>query len=253
MSALAGGVRLQALLLRSDAAFLWAFLNVPLMTAVFTGSLVSAGRPDLIPHAVVAGPLMALWSIGVLVSAELVEAERITGSLELVLSTPANLGAVFIGRIGLVTLISTLCFIESWIVVAAIVGPVPIASPTLFVLGVLVVVCSTVVHAALVGAIFVLTKSIRLLQHVLIFPAFVLGGVFVPAAELPGPLEFLSRFFYLTWSSDLLREAVRSSGSPAGYRIGYVVTLTALAAVLVAVLYRVCVTRIRRTGRIVES
>lgn len=39
------------------------------------------------------------------------------------------------------------------------------------------------------------------------YPVFLLSGVVVPAAELPGPLTAVSRLSYLAWAAELLRDA----------------------------------------------
>jgi ABC-2 type transport system permease protein len=89
----------------------------------------------------------------------------------------------------------------------------------------------------------------RAFQNSLNYPFYVLGGVMVPVSFLPGWLEPVSRAVFLSWSADLLRDALAPPAIP--------YLLPRLAAVLglglagyatgVWLLHR-AVDRLRKTG-----
>ena len=77
--------------------------------------------------------------------------------------------------------------------------------------------CAT---ATLMSCGFVLARSAGSVRNALSYPFFVLGGVLVPVSLLPAWVEVPASLFFLSWSSDLLRDAV---GAPvvdaAGWRL----------------------------------
>jgi len=57
----------------------------------------------------------------------------------------------------------------------------------------------------------VLARSARIFQNSLSYPFYVLGGVLVPVALLPGWLQPLTRVVFVSWSADLLRDSLSAA------------------------------------------
>jgi ABC-2 type transport system permease protein len=62
--------------------------------------------------------------------------------------------------------------------------------------------------ALLMAALFVAARSARTFQNTISYPLYLLGGVFVPVALLPGWLHPISRVVFLSWSTDLMRDCL---------------------------------------------
>ncbi|GIJ43602.1 hypothetical protein Val02_04880 [Virgisporangium aliadipatigenens] len=249
MSALAG-FRFQLRELPHRPDHLLALVTAPLMTLVFLAITRHAGRADLAGHAVLAPALIALWQMALLVAGELVAAERENGSLEALVATPSSFAAVIIGRVAAVTLVSLLGFVEAWLAAWAVFGVVvTVAHPVVFAATVLVSALAMAGTAGLMSAVFVLTRSARTFQNSLSYPFYVLGGVIVPVSLLPDWLAAPSRAVFLSWSSDLLRDAVDASTVEGVLpRLGAIAGLGFLGLCAGLLALRRAVDRLRRTG-----
>lgn len=247
---LLAGVRLEGHNMRRSPDELLALVTAPVLTLVFLSITLHAGRTDLSPYAVLAPALLALWQMALLTSGETVAAEREDGTLEGLVASPASFVGVITGRILTVTLISLAGFVESWLVAALVFGiVVPVVHPGAFLIAALATAFATAGTAVILSAMFVLSRSARTFQNSLSYPFYVLGGVMVPVAYLPEWLQPVTRLIFLSWSSDLLRDAVTPGPVPdLALRVGIVLLLGLAGFVVGAFLVRRAIRRVRRTG-----
>jgi ABC-2 type transport system permease protein len=250
MTALRTGFRFEARVLRRSFGELIALVTAPLMTLVFLAIIRHGGREDLAPYAVLAPALIVLWGVALMVSGELIAQDRENESLEAMVATPAPFAGVLTGRIAAVTLLSLAGFVESWLAAFLVFGvAVPIPHPGPFIAIVLVTALAMAGTSCVMAAVFVLARSARAFQNSLTYPFYVLGGVMVPIALLPGWFEPISRVVFLSWSSDLLRDALSPAPVPDLLpRLGIVFALGASAYLLGLALVRRSLDRLRRTG-----
>jgi ABC-2 type transport system permease protein len=247
---LAAGFRFELHVLRQSLDRMMALVTAPLMTLVFLAITRHAGRDDLAPYAVLAPALIALWAVSLNIAGEIITGERDNGSLEVLVATPAVFGAVITGRIAAVTLLSLAGFVESWLTALLVFGVVvTVWHPVLFAAAIVVTALAMAGTASIMSAVFVLARSARTFQNSLSYPFYVLGGVMVPVSFLPGWLEPVSRVVFLSWSADLLRDAL----SPAVVmqplpRLGMVALLAVVGYAGGSVLLRRAVDRLRKTG-----
>ena len=99
------------------------------------------------------------------------------------------------------------------------------------------------------ATVFVLARTAMLFTNALGYPFYILGGVLVPVAFLPGWLRPVSRLVFLSWSSDLLRDAL--SAAPIRdlmLRLGVIAGLGLLEFGAALVLMRGMVRRASRQG-----
>ena len=250
MTALRTGFRFETRVLRRSFGELIALVTAPLMTLAFLAIIRHAGREDLAPYAVLAPALIVLWGVALLVSGEIIAQERENESLEAMVASPASFAGVLTGRIAAVTLVSLVGFAESWLAAYLVFRvAVPVAHPGAFGLVIAVTALAMAGTACVMSAVFVLARSARAFQNSLTYPFYVLGGVIVPIALLPGWLEPISRLVFLSWSADLLRDALGTAPIPDLVpRLAVVLTLGAAAYVLGLVLVHRTIDRLRRTG-----
>lgn len=244
--------RQQAQLLRRSPGDLMSLAITPLYALIFLAITQHAGRDGLTAYAVVAPPVMALWSMALFVSGNIVDSERSGGTLESLLATPASLTAVMSARIGTVTLISLVGVPESWLVARLLFGVrLPVPHPVLFMLAVLCTALATAGTATALSVLFVLARAARAYQNSLNYPLYILGGIIVPVSLLPHWLHPLTRLVFLSWASALLRDCLNQAPVHAALpRLGAVLGLGAAAYLLGSLGLRRAVDRLRATGAV---
>lgn len=238
--------------MRATPDWLLALFTTPLMTVAFVALVDHADRRDLTAYAVLAPALIALWQMALQTAGELVTTERENGSLEALLATPGSFAALLAGRIAAVTAVSLLAFVEAWGVGWAMTGsPLAVAHPVVFAATVLVSAAAMTATAGIMASVFVLARSARIFQNALSYPFYVLGGVVLPVALLPEPFAWLSRLVFLSWTSDLLRDAV--APAPVDAVVPRLLVIAALGAAAAGLSHHLLVRtvgRLRVTGRL---
>lgn len=211
MSLLAESAMLQLRLIRADRDYLLDLIRAPLVAVLFLTLIQHSRRTDLSVNAVLAPALMALWGMALLVSGEIIDTDRWLGTLEPTLSAPVPFWRVIVGRIMATTALSLLVLAEVWLVSVAFGAPPVVFHPWVFTAALLATVAAMIGWSLLMAVLFVATRTARTFQNSLSYPLFLLGGVFVPAESLPEWMRPLARIFFLSWSSDLLRDSLRPS------------------------------------------
>lgn len=245
------GARFQLLLFRRSPADFMALVTAPLMTVSFLAVVEHSGRPDLYGHAVLAPGLMALWGMSLLVAGDMIDVERGSGTLQALVAVPASTWPLLVGRIVVVAGVSALGMVESWLVAWLGFGVVvPIRAPGVFALTLLLTVLVMSAWASVMTSLFVLSRSARTFQNSLSFPFYVLGGVLVPVALLPGFLHGPADLVFLHWSADLLRDSLRGPVPDVGARVAALAALGVVGGVIGKVLLSWVLRRVRHTGSI---
>ncbi len=247
---MAAAFRFQLTLVRRSPAQLYLLATNPLLTAMFVSLALHAGRRGLLINAIVAPALIGLWLFALALAGNTAEADRWQGTLEPLLAAPAPLALVVFGRVALAASVGVLAFGESWLVARLFFGVgVVISHPLVFAAGAAATAFATAGTATLLSAVFVFSRSTVVLQNSLGYPFYILGGVMVPIALLPGWLHPLSWVIFLSWSASLLRAAAAP-----GPVTGVFTSLGALAGIGAVTLglgiilvERVC-RRVRREG-----
>jgi ABC-2 type transport system permease protein len=237
------GLRIQVLILRRSPAELMALLTTPLFTLAFGCIFVNAGQQDLTPYAIVGPAVMVVWSMALNVSGDIVDSERHNGTLEATLITPTSLIVLLLGRVTTVTLVSQLSLVESAIVAWVAFGlTVHVPHPGLFVFAIILTAAATTGTATAFSGLFIFGRSVRTFQNSLTYPIYLLSGAVIPPALLPPWLRPVTWIVFLSWSTGLMRGAMKASpvqGAPGGLAIiaalgtlGYVAGLWLLAKVV---------------------
>ncbi|MGW5418287.1 ABC transporter permease [Actinomadura geliboluensis] len=225
-------VLLQVALSRRNPEYTLILLIAPMQTTTMLALTVTSHRPDAVANAVLAPGLIGLWVAALDYAGRIVPEDRWAGRFAPMVAAPVPLGPVVAGRVAMVVVVGAAAFAESWLVAAAGFGRVVgIADPALFALAVAVTCLATVGTATLLSAVLVVSRARDVLQNSLGYPFYILGGILVPVAALPGWLHPFSRIVFLSWSAELLRDAVR--GDADGW-IGPVAAILALGAAAMA-------------------
>ncbi|MFD5074808.1 ABC transporter permease [Streptomyces sp. NPDC058371] len=252
MSLLVAAGRFQGSLVLTHRDYLIDLVRTPLLATVFLLLIRHNDRPDLIAYGLLAPVLMGVWSMAMLISGEVVDNDRWLGTLELQIAAPVDFARVVLSRVWVTTAISLLTVVEVAAVSVLGFGIVPeVHHPLVFLVGLLVTAVATAGAACLMAALFVATRTARTFQNSLSYPALLLGGVFTPLDRLPEWTHPIGRLIYLSWSSDLLRDALGPAPvTDVVWRIGAVLGLGLLTGVGGWLLLGRIVRLVRETGTV---
>lgn len=192
--------------------------------------------------------LIAIWTATIWSSGSILRAERWQGTLSQIMSRPTGLGTVLIGKTAGATLRST-AFIAVTISVTAIAlgDPIRVARPLPFLAALAAVLASALTLGLLLSSLFVLTRAAGRISEVLMYPVFILGGLLVPVALLPGWLQPLSTIVSLRWGGELLKASAAGTDQSGKAWLALALTTGVYAALARASFGRV-LDRARREG-----
>lgn len=212
----------------------------------------SAAEENFMAYVVLGAGLMGLWSCICFSSAGDINRERYSGTLALIFATPARFPEIILGKIIGNTLISLLSLGIS-LLTAVVLYQVPLTleSPLYFLLALLAAVLAFVVISSVIACLLTLSRKTELYMNCIEIPIDLLCGFAFPVSVLPGAVQGISRCLSPTYAVELLRMSVWGVDEPAAFwnKLGILLGLTALYAVLSALLYR----RIDRRVRIVAT
>lgn len=255
MRAFRAGFRLELRVIRASPDALIPLFTSPLFALIFLAIVRQAGRPDLQPDALMAPVLMALWWIAIQHAGNMITGDRWQALLEPLIATPSALASVLLGRIIALTCFGLLSFFEVWAIGELVFGiGMSFEHPLAFALTLLGTAFATAGVSVAFAAVFVMTRNAYTFTNSLSYPLYLLGGVFVPAAILPGFLQPVSSAIFMSWSADLLRASLKPPAIDDFWaRLGVVVLLGAASFLIGrAILFHVT-RRMRAKGELATA
>ncbi|NYT92313.1 ABC transporter permease [Salinispora sp. H7-4] len=236
------------LIVRSPGLFA-VLLVTPLYSVVFF-SLVRHHRGATAATAVALTAFgMSMWSHAVFVASRVVDDDRIEGTLEYSLLTPATYLVSLVFRVTVSSALS-LPVLGEVLLVGRLFGlPTRLADPLFCLLVAVILVIGTAGAALLVSGLLVLVRAARTMQNTLTYPFYLLGGLTLPVSWLPPPFRWVADCFFLSHGFQLLRDAAAGDLDAPAARLGVLLTLT-VAQVAVGVLMLRRVLRSARSGAV---
>jgi ABC-2 type transport system permease protein len=255
VAAFRAGAQLQWALVRARPDYWMTLALSPFMAVLFLAIVRDAGRDDLVSSAVLAPALYCLVHMSLTLSGDTIANDRWYGTLELALASPSSLVTTIAGRVSAVTVLASLGIVESWLVGKLLFDvDVTVHHPVMLVAAASVTLFAATTSALLIASACVLVRSASTFQLALSFPLLVLGGILVPVDLLPSWLRSVARVTPLSWSSDLLRDALQPAAvrDPLG-RLAVVVGLGIAALGLAGRMMHSIVDRLRRAGTVGDA
>jgi ABC-2 type transport system permease protein len=255
MRAFAAGFVLESRIIRASPDALIPFFTAPLFTIIFLTIVRHGGRHDLQPDALMAPVLMTLWWFALYHGGMLITGDRWQGMLEWILAAPASLAVVIFGRLAVIMLCGMFGFFEVWAVGRLVFGvSMPFDHPGALAATLLVTMLAMAATAVLIAGLFVLTRNAFTFGNSASFPFYVLGGVFVPVAILPGWIQPVTKVVFMSWSSDLLRASLKPAPIHDEWRrVGMVLLIGAVTFVLGRLVLLYVLKRMRGTGELATA
>lgn len=246
------GFGLELRIVRAAPDALIPLLTAPLFALVFLAIVRQSGRADLEADALLAPVLMTLWWVALQHAGHLITGDRWQALLEPVIATPTSLATILLGRIAALMGLGLLSFGEVLIVGKLVFGVgVPFEHPVEMALTLLATAFATAGTAIAFAAVFVMTRNAYTFTNSLSFPLYLLGGVFVPVAFLPGWIQPVSSGIFMSWSADLLRATVkRDAVGDFWARLAMIVALGAASFLLGRLILFHVLARMRAKGEL---
>jgi ABC-2 type transport system permease protein len=232
-------------------------LLVPLLTAPLYGGIFAMvmsynGRQDLAGAASLAPFYLSLWWFALFSGGWIIQTDRWEGTLEYVVSAPAGFAAVVSGRVAATALPGIVAFAETWLFARYVLhSDVAVRHWGVFLGSFALTLFAMTATALLMAAAFVLARNAVTFSNSASFPFYLLGGILVPVALLPGWLQPLSKGVFLSWSADLLRASIATGPVPHPVLGLVMVALLGVAALIAGtVLLRWILAHVRRSGEL---
>ena len=222
-------------------------LNTILLYEMYRG----AGEENFLAYVVLGAGLMGLWSCICFSSAGDINRERYSGTLSLIFATPSSFPFIILGKIVGNTLLSLLTLAISLLTELLLFRvPLRLESPGYFLLALLGAVLTFIVISSVIACLLTLSRKTELYMNCIEIPIILLCGFVFPVTILPEAVRVLSYALSPTWAVELLRMAVWGVTEPALFwkDYGIMLGITAVYALLSALLYRKIDRRVRVTA-----
>jgi ABC-2 type transport system permease protein len=201
------------ILMRSRVTFVAALFQ-PVVVAVVVAENYESGRGAVTTADLMGAAVVGAWSSVLFFAGGQLLRERRQGTLEMLVSTPAPLRAISLGKSLAAAFLSVYSLVA--VILVATLGygaPFDVGSPPAFAIAVVVMVAGLTAMGLLVSALFVLQRQVAMLQNMLEYPVWLLCGLLVPFASLVPPLRVAGALLLPTWVTESLRAAL--GGTPA--------------------------------------
>lgn len=178
-----------------------------------TAAFLLYGRADderVMVYAGLGAAVMGIWSVVTTTASGLLQRERWLGTLELLVASPTSFALILVpvttamASLGLFSLGSTLLW--GWLLFDI---TVPVASPLLFALSVVVSILSIALLGFLLSVAVVRYRTAWAMGNLLEYPGWLLCGFLVPLALFPGWVTWIAYALPPTWGM----QAIRASAS----------------------------------------
>lgn len=207
-----------------------------------------SGETNYMAYVVLGAGLMGLWGCICFSSAGDINRERFSGTLALIFAAPARFPAIILGKIIGNTIMSLLTIVIS-LVTAVVLFRVPLqlASPGYFFIALFSAITAFVVISSVIACILTLSRKTELYMNCIEIPIILLCGFVFPVSVLPSGFRLISYVLSPTYAVELMRMAVWGVTDSALFfeKLGVLTGLTAIYAILSAILYQRIDKRVR--------
>ena len=166
------------------------------------------GDPNALAYAGLGSAVMGTWSAIATTASSALQRERWSGTLELLVAAPTSFALVLVpitvamATIGVYSLAATLVW--GWLLFGIV---VPVASPVLFALGLVVTILAVAMFGFLLSVSVVRYRTAWALGNLLEYPGWLLCGFLVPIVLFPTWVTWISWALPPTWGMEAMRQA----------------------------------------------
>jgi len=213
---MAAGCRFQLKTMTQSSFFVLIAVIQPVIFASIAFYLLGAGGRERLLYAGLGAGLMGVWSTTLFGSGGFINWERIQGTLESLVVTPAPLLVVLLGPILATALFGMYAVVATLAWGRLVFGmPLVLAHPLLFPLALVGTVLSLGLLGLVMASTFILYRHANALSNLLEYPVWLVSGLLVPLSMLPGWTHPLAWVLAPTWGVAAIRASV-IGGEPWG-------------------------------------
>jgi ABC-2 type transport system permease protein len=184
------------------------FFQPILFTLMTVGIYLYGKKPEYGLYAIMGTGLISIWNNNLFTSGDIINWERRSGTLSLLLATPTPLALVMLGKSLANSLISIfamgIAFLTGIIAFHMNVG---ILHPVAFIIGMLLIILAMTCMGLVFGSLFILSRRAGDFIIVANYPVYILSGLTLPLTLLPVWTKPLSAILAPTWGNILLNQA----------------------------------------------
>ncbi len=232
--------------------FLFTLIFQPVLFTILTiSAYLFGGKPSFGIFALTGAGMMGIWNNNLWSSGAIVDHERGSGTLSLLIASPTSLLLVLLGK-SLANAVTSLLALGMTFATGALIYRLKFDLPTPlgFVLGLVMTVVALTCLGLVLGCLFVLSRNSGYLMNVANYPIYLLSGLAVPLTLLPAWVRPISGVLATTWGNLALNQA---AGSLSGNLPGSLLWLAGLSAaylLFALALYRQVEYRARQAGNL---
>jgi ABC-2 type transport system permease protein len=232
--------------LTMSSFFILVSILQPLIFATIAFFMFKAGASDrsLLYVALGAG-LMGIWSSTLFGSGGLIQWERYQGTLEILMAAPAPFVLILVpatlanATIGIYSLSATILWGKIFFDI-----PLDISNPLLFAISIPLTILSLGLMGLAIASSFILYRNANALSNLLEYPIWLVTGLLVPLAIMPGWVSPISWVLAPTWGMRAIRSSALGGGDPLLY-----LGMTLLLGLIYLVVGAVMITHFERLAR----
>ena len=232
--------------------YLFTLIYQPILFTILTvGTYLFGGKPNFGLFAITGAGMVGIWNNNLWSSGEIVDHERGSGTLSLLIASPTPLLLVLLGK-SLANAVTSIVAMGITFATGAIIYqlPVGIADPLGFSFGLLLTIIALTCLGLVLGSLFVLSRNTGYVMNVANYPIYLLSGLTIPLTLLPLWIHPLSDVLAPTWGNLVLNQAAGSLVGSMQISFDWLAGLSALYLMIAFGLYKRVEYRAREAGNL---
>ena len=223
----------------SDMFLSTGLINPVLFTLMTVGIYLYGNKPEYGLYAIMGTGLISIWNNNLFSSGDIINWERRSGTLSLLLATPTPLALIMLGKSLANALLSIfamgIAFLTGALVFHLSVG---ILHSFGFILGLILIIAAMTCMGLVIGSLFILSRRAGDFVVVANYPVYILSGLTLPLTLLPVWTKPLTAVLAPTWGNILLNKAATQVVGDFGIYYLYLIGLSILYLFIAWALFR---------------
>jgi ABC-2 type transport system permease protein len=220
--------------------FLSTGLVQPILFTMMTVGIYMYGKkPEFGLYAIMGTGLISIWNNNLFTSGDIINWERRSQTLALLMATPTSLALIMLGKSLANSVISIfamgIAFLTGIIIFRMSPG---IVHPGAFMLGLLLIIIAMTCMGLVFGSLFILSRRAEDFIIVANYPVYILSGLTLPLTLLPVWTKPLSALLAPTWGNVILNKAASQIIGNLSLYYLYLLALSGLYLLIAWILFR---------------
>ena len=232
--------------------FIYTLLVQPILFTIMTViTYLHGGKTNFGLFAIIGTGLIGVWNNNLWSSGAIVSNERMSGTLSLLMVSPAPLAWILFGKSFANAFTSILAIGVSFLTGHLIFGlDLDILNPLGFFTSLLLAVFALSCLGMILGSFFVLTRHSQMVIQVANYPIYLLSGLTVPLTLLPLWTRPFSIILAPMWGNISLNQAATGSGFGLLENFAWLIGLSIVYLFIARGLFQVIEYRVREVGNL---